>query len=116
VDAGDEHVLQHAALRVHPVEDRDLGSRPALLDQLRDLGDDEARLGMLVFHLERSHGRALAELGEEVLLLALAVVPDDGVRSLEHGVRRAVVLLERDTRAVVAPNSKDVGMSALRNA
>ncbi len=51
---------------------------------------------MLVLHLERAHRRPVAEVGEERLLLALAVVRDDGVRGAEDGVRRAVVLLERD--------------------
>ena len=92
----DEHVLEHPALRVRPVEDRDLRARPALLDQLRHLRGDEARLGVLVLDLERSHRRPVAEVGEERLLLALAVVGDDGVRGAEDGVRRAVVLLERD--------------------
>ena len=92
----DEHVLEHTALRVRPVEDRDLRSRPALLDQLRHLGGDEARLGVLVLDLERAHRRPVAEIGEERLLLALAVVGDDRVRGAQDGVRRAVVLLERD--------------------
>ena len=92
----DEHVLEHPALRVRPVEDRDLRARPALLDQLRHLGGDEARLGVLVLDLERTHRRPVAEVGEERLLLALAVVRDDGVRGAEDGVRGAVVLLERD--------------------
>ncbi len=51
---------------------------------------------MLVLDLERADRIALAELGPEVLRLALAVVRDDRVRRLEDRVRRAVVLLERD--------------------
>ena len=51
---------------------------------------------MLVLDLEHAHRLALAELGPEVLLLALAVVRDHRVRGLEDRVRRAVVLLERD--------------------
>ena len=54
----DEHVLEHPALRVRPVEDRDLRARPALLDQPRNLGGDEARLGVLVLDLERPHRSA----------------------------------------------------------
>ena len=92
----DEHVLQHPRLRVRPVEDRDLAAVVALLDEPGDLGGDEARLGVLVLDLEDAHGIALAELGEEVLRLALAVVRDHGVRRAEDRVRRAVVLLERD--------------------
>ena len=70
----DEHVLQHARLRVRAVEDRDLGAGVALLDQAGDLGGDEARLGVLVLDLEHADRVALAELAEQVLRLALAVV------------------------------------------
>jgi hypothetical protein len=51
---------------------------------------------VLVLDLERVHRTALAELGPEVLLLALAVVGDDRVRGAQDRVRRAVVLLEGD--------------------
>ena len=69
-----EDVLEHAALRVRPVEDRDLAAREALLDEQRDLGGDVARLGVLVLDLDDAHRVAVAELRPEVLLLALAVV------------------------------------------
>ena len=92
----DEHVLEHARLRVHAVEDRDLAAGEALLDERSDARRDEARLGMLVLHLDRLHRIALAEVREQVLRLALAVVLDDGVRGAQDRVRRAVVLLERD--------------------
>ena len=46
--------------------------------------------------LDDADGVAVAELGPEVLLLALAVVLDDAVRGVEDVLRRAVVLLERD--------------------
>ena len=91
-----EHVLEHAALRVRAVEDRDLGRRPAALDEPRDLRRDEPRLGVLVLDLDDLHRLALAEVGEEPLRLAVAVVLDHGVRGAEDRVRRAVVLLERD--------------------
>ena len=78
-----EHVLEHAALRVRPVEDRDLAAGVALLDEHRDLRGDVARLGVLVLDLDDAHRLALAELRPEVLLLALAVVADDAVRGLE---------------------------------
>ena len=91
-----EHVLEHAALRVRPVEDGDLRRRPAVLDEARDLGGDEARLGVLVLDLDDLHRLALAELREEALRLAVAVVLDHRVRGAEDRVRRAVVLLERD--------------------
>ena len=92
----DEHVLQHARLRVRPVEDRDLARRDAAVDERGDLGGDEARLGVLVLDLDDADGIALAEVGEELLRLALAVVLDDRVGRAEDRVRRAVVLLERD--------------------
>ena len=91
-----EHVLQHARLRVRPVEDRDLVAVEALLDEPRDLDRDEARLRVLVLELDDAHGVADPEVGPEALRLPLAVVRDHRVRGLEDRVRRAVVLLERD--------------------
>ena len=91
-----EHVLEHAALRVRPVEDRQLGCRPPLLDETCDLRGDVARLGVLVLDLDDLHGIALPELGEEVLWLAVAVVLDHRIGRSEDRVRRAVVLLQRD--------------------
>ena len=115
----DEHVLEHAALRVRPVEDGDLAAVVALLDEPRDLGGDVARLGVLVLHLDDAHRIAVAELRPEVLRLALAVVRDDGVRGLEDRVRRAVVLLERDRLrarevALELEHVADVGASEAR--
>ena len=72
----DEHVLEHAALRVRAVDDRDLAEARAGLDEPGDLGGDEPRLGVLVLDLDHAHGLALAELRPEALLLALAVVLD----------------------------------------
>ncbi len=68
----DEHVLEDARLRVHPVEDRDLARRLAAVDERGDLRRDEPRLRVLVLDLDHAHGVALAELGEEPLRLALA--------------------------------------------
>ncbi len=96
----DEHVLQHPRLRVRPVEDADLRAREALLDEPGDLRRDEACLGVLVLDLEGMHGLTLAELREELLRLALAVVRDDRVGRAEDRVRRAVVLLEGDRARV----------------
>ena len=92
----DEDVLEHARLRVRPVEDRDLVAVDALLDEACDPGRDVPRLGVLVLDLDHAHGLAVAELRPEVLLLALAVVRDDAVRGAEDVVRGAVVLLQRD--------------------
>ena len=50
----DEDVLEHARLRVRPVEDRDLVARRSPSStSARDAGGDEARLGVLVLDLER---------------------------------------------------------------
>ncbi len=92
----DEHVLQHARLRVHPVEDRDLAAREAFLDECGNPCRDEARLCVLVLDLDRLDRFAFTELREEMLRLPLAIVLDDGIRRAEDRVRRAVVLLERD--------------------
>ena len=86
----DEHVLEHPRLRVRPVEDRDLAPREPCSTSARDLGGDEACLGVLVLDLDHAHRLALAELGPEVLLLALAVVRDDA-----RSPRSRMVLVER---------------------
>ncbi len=91
-----EHVLEDSRLRIRPVEDRDLARRHAAVDERCDLGGDEPRLRVLVLDLDDADGVSLAEVGEEALRLALAVVLDDGVGGAEDVVRRAVVLLERD--------------------
>ena len=92
----DEHVLEHAALRVGPVEDRDLVARLALVHEPLDLGDDEARLRVLVLELAHVHRVAVAELRPEELVLARAVVRDHRVGGVQDRLRRAVVLLELD--------------------
>ena len=91
-----QHVLEHAGLRVGAVEDRDLRAREIPLHEPRDLGGDEASLGVLVLDLDHANGVALAHLAPEVLRLALPVLGNDGVRRAQNRVRRAVVLLERD--------------------
>ena len=105
-----EHVLQHARLRVRPVEDADLVAGKALLDQTRNAGRDEPRLRVLVLDLDDVHRLAVAEVGPELLRLALAVVRDHVVGSVQDVVRRAVVLLERDRASAgeVALEVKDV--------
>ena len=91
-----EDVLQHAALGIGSVNHGHLGEARALVEHARDLGGDVARLGVLVLDLDDAHRLALAEVGPELLLLALAVVLDDRVGRVEDAVRRAVVLLQRD--------------------
>ena len=106
----DEHVLEHAALGVRPVDDRDLAEAQPVFEERRHLGGDEPRLGVLVLHLDHAHRLALAEIRPEMLLLALAVVLDHRVRGVQDRVRRAVVLLERDhaRRREVALELEDV--------
>ena len=108
--AADEHVLQHPRLRVRPVEDRDLVTVHALVDEAGDLGRDPPGLGVLVLDLEDADRLPVAELGPEVLRLPLGVVRDHVVGRAKDGVRRAVVLLERHhTRlAEVALELEDV--------
>ena len=105
-----QHVLEHAALRVRAVEDGDLVARLALLHEPLDLGDDEARLCMLVLELTHVHRIALAELRPQELVLALAVVGDHAVRRIQDRLRRAIVLLELDDGGVrpVALELEDV--------
>src|SRR5205807_8095305 len=92
----DENILEHARLRVRPVEDGDLVSGEALFDECRDPGGDESRLRVLVLDLDHANRLPFAELRPELLGLALAVVRDDVVRTAEDRVRGAVVLLQRD--------------------
>ena len=105
-----QHVLEHPALSIRPVEDRDLVARLALVHEPLDLGHDEARLGVLVLELAHVHRIALAELRPEELVLALAVVGDHPVRRVEDRLRRAIVLLELDDGGIgeVALEAKDV--------
>ena len=56
-----EHVLEHAGLRVRPVEDRDLPAGAALLDERRNLRRHEPRLRVLVLELDDLDGVAVAE-------------------------------------------------------
>ena len=92
----DEDVLQHAALRIRAVDDGDVGQARALVDGAHDLGRDVPPLGVLVLDLDDVNGLTVAEVGPELLLLALAVVLDHRVGRVEDPVRRAVVLLQRD--------------------
>ena len=71
----DQGVLEHAALGVRPVEDRDLGPRDVLLvGQALDLAGDVARLRVLVVELGDRHRLAVAEVGPKPLRLLAAVV------------------------------------------
>ena len=105
-----QQVLEDARLRVRPVEDRDVSRGDALVEQAADARGDEARLGLLVLHLDHADRLALAEVGPEALLEAVRVVCDDGVRRIQDPLRRAVVLLEPDHHGVgeVALEVEDV--------
>ena len=92
----DEQILEHARLRIDPVEDGDVGRARTAVDRLGDLAGDEPRLGMLVVGLDDPHRHAAAELRPEPLRLAVRVAVDDRVGGVENRLRRAVVLLERD--------------------
>ena len=93
----DEDVLQHPAVGVGPVEDRDLVAFDLpLVDQLLDLAGDVARLAVLVVELGDGDLLALPRVGPEVLLAVRPVVGDQPVCGRENGLRRAVVLLELD--------------------
>ena len=96
----DERVLEHARLRVGPVEDRDLAAGGAAVEQPIDLAGDVSRLGVLVIELTQADRIALAELAPQTLGAAAAVVGDDGVGGVEDRLRRAVVLLELDDAGV----------------
>ena len=91
----DERVLEDAALRVHPVEDRDVVAPVVLVgDQALDLTGDVARLRVLVVELGDHDRLAAPRVRPEVLLLLLGVVRDDRVRGVEDRPGRAIVLLE----------------------
>ena len=92
-----EHVLEHAALRVRPVEDRHVGEPVALgLAQPLDLVDHEERLLVLVVGAEPHDQLARARLGPQRLRLALLVVLDQRVRRFQDVLGRAVVLLHQE--------------------
>ena len=116
----DEHVLEHAALRVRAVDDRDLapGSKPSSTSA-GDLGGDEPRLGVLVLDLDHPHRLALAELRPEPLLLALAVVRDHRVRGVRGSRSSSGSSARAGSRACPGSrfsNSRMLRMSAPRNA
>ena len=106
----DQRVLEHPALGVDPVEDRDPVARRPLLDQPVDLRGHVARLGVLVVELADHDRLPGTRVGPEPLLAPLGVVGDDRVRCVEHGLGRAVVLLQLDQRRIaeVAVEVEDV--------
>ena len=95
--AADELLFNGAGLRVRAVHDGDVLVLQALVaHQALQLLGDEGGFVFFVVGLVHDDRRAGAVLCPEVLLLALLVERDDGVRGVEDGLRRAVVLLEDD--------------------
>jgi hypothetical protein len=92
----DEHLLEHPRLRVGPVEDGDVGVLDAVLvGEPVDLAGDEGGLVVLVVGDVADDLLAVAGVGPQPLVLAARVLGDDGVRGRQHGLGRAVVLLEQ---------------------
>ncbi len=91
----DEDLLQRTRLRVGAIEHGDIAVFDALLVQLGDLVGDELRLVVLAVAGETDDLLTVPHRGEQLLVDAVEVVADDGVRGAEDVLRRAVVLLEQ---------------------
>ena len=125
LDAADEvvgnvvsqaHLLERAGLGVDAVHDGDVGPLVAPAHEALDLADDELRLVVLVVALVDDDGDSPAQLGEEVLLQALAIGCDDSLGGFEYRFRGAVVLFEGDELGVgevllEAEDVADVGVA-----
>ena len=96
----DEHLLEHAALGVGAVEDRDVAGPQPAVGELVDLVGDEPGLVVLVVGDVADDALAVAGVGPQLLLLAALVVGDDGVGGGEDGLGGAVVLLQQDRGGV----------------
>ena len=96
----DEDLLEHPRLRVGAVEDGDVAGPRAGVGERVDLTGDEPRLVALVVGDVADDPGAVAGVGPQVLRLAALVVADHGVRGVEDGLGRAVVLLEQDRGGV----------------
>ena len=86
-----------------------------------DLLADPLGLVVLVLGVVADDRIALAGLGPQVLGLAAEVVGDDGVGGVEHGLRRPVVLHQRDggdvrERLLEVEDVRDVGAAELVDA
>ena len=95
-----QRVFDRARLRVGAIEHRHRRcrrprARACLIDP-----DDEVGLLELVVAAEVDDLRAALAIGPEPLVLAVAVLADDRRRGVEDDLRRAVVLLEPDDRAL----------------
>ena len=92
-----QRVFDRSRLRVGPVQHGDRGVD--VVGQRGASGSrDEVGLLELVAAAEVGDARAALAVGPEVLVLAVAVLADDGRRGVEDDLRRAVVALELDDR------------------
>ena len=92
-----QRVFDRARLRVGAVEHGD--RRVDVVGQARaGRARDEVGLLELVAAAEVDDPRAALAVGPEVLVLAVAVLADDGRRGVEDDLRRAVVAFELDDR------------------
>ena len=90
-----QRVLDRSRLRVGPIEHRDRGVH--VVGQAGAGGArDEVGLLELVAAAEVDDARAAFALGPEVLVLAVAVLADDGRGRVEDDLRRSVVAFELD--------------------
>ena len=92
----EQRALDHAALRVAAVQQRDLAARHAAAVQLLRLFQEPLRLGVVAGGLEHAHRLAGAGVGAQVLAQALRVVLDQRVGGVEDVAEAAVVLLQLD--------------------
>ena len=101
-DAGaHQRFLDHAALRVRAVEDRDVAEPLTVgLGEARGLVRDERRLVVLVFGVVAGDELTADLLRPQLLRVARRVVGDHRVGGVEDVLARPVVLLEDDHRRV----------------
>ncbi len=92
----EQRMLDHAALRVAAVQDRDLVAAHALVHEALGFFDDPLRFFEIRRGLVHAHLFALAGIRAQVLAQALGVVGDQEVGAVEDVAMRAVVLLELD--------------------
>ena len=93
---GEQHLLDHARLRVGPVQHRDLAAPRTPGDQVLDLGDQPASFVEVGAGFEHPHRLAMPLLGPEVLAKALAIVLDQCIGGVQDVAVRAIVLLQLD--------------------
>ena len=79
-----ERVFKDARLRVHTVEDGNLGSGKSFVDQSLDLAGNVAGLGVLVIERSQHDRIALAKVGPERLWHLIAVVGNNCVGRVEN--------------------------------